>query len=205
MTNAARKPRIKRRPVDVRRISRRRSEPLPPPSRGFVLQMEFMRWCLYAIPFVLIPISLFFLIHARNDWNLAHDAKRWPTAPGVVVSTGIIDRSGKTFSFDPYVTYSYAVDGRSYVGDVLRTDGYDYSSRSGANAKLDEYPVGSAVDVRYDPHDPSRSVLEPGVGGRWWYGAGIGSALGIGGMYLLIFCIRDYWELRLPSSSMPTP
>jgi hypothetical protein len=74
-----------------------------------------------------------------------------------------------------------------------------------AEAKLAEYPVGSAVDVRYDPDDARRSVLESGGGGNWWLFAVAGVAAGGTGLILLGGSIRDVLVRRVHASVVRKP
>ena len=91
--------------------------------------------------------------------RLGRGSRAWPTAPGRVTASKIV--VGKYRSF--YVNYRYEVAGISYDGDVLQA-GHSASSRAQVEALEEQYAVGTAVSVHYDPDRPATSVLVPGVG-----------------------------------------
>jgi hypothetical protein len=131
--------------------------------------------------------------------NLATDSESWPTTPGVVTASWVEREMGsRSYSYEPHVTYSYAVEGAAYVGNDVRAGDFSISDRSDAEAIVAKYPVGSDVDVRYDPGDPGRAVLETGVSGAslfWmllWMVIGVGCA--VGGVVVLAPIIRDAWQ-----------
>ena len=68
-------------------------------------------------------------------------------------------RSGD--SFEPYVKYSYVVAGKSYINDKISPVNYLTEDENAARKAIAPYWVNAAVNVYYDPNDPSRSVLEP--------------------------------------------
>jgi len=80
------------------------------------------------------------------------------------------------------IRYRYAVDGNEYTGDEFRYSFYMNRQRMRAieiAAAQAAYPVGTRTRVAVDPHDPSRSVLEPGphFDDLLWIGAGLMFAL----------------------------
>jgi len=95
-------------------------------------------------------------------------ARRWLDAPGKVLSTDIQQRGGGSASrrtayyYFPLIHYSYVVNGRERQGSRLRFGLTSTRSRAGAAQILAPWPVGAAIQVRYDPDDPDQSVLEPG-------------------------------------------
>ena len=61
------------------------------------------------------------------------------------------------------IGYYFTVQSQNYRGDRVST----FDLRLGRNTErakslLARYPVGTQVEVSYDPSDPNRSVLEPG-------------------------------------------
>jgi hypothetical protein len=70
---------------------------------------------------------------------------------------------GQTF-YTADIKYAYTVQGVEYRSDVVVIGGHSY----GANATVKRYPLGKKVSVSYDPDNPGRAVLEPGV---FFYGA----------------------------------
>ena len=103
--------------------------------------------------------------------------RSWTRTLGNVVDNRIVETQtsdelgGVEWRYQPQVWYEYSVGGetftstRIYVGenDVV---GFRYSRH--AAKRLSRYPPGSPVTVYYDPHRPSRAVLEPGIDRRLW-------------------------------------
>jgi len=147
---------------------------------------------LYVLAVLLLVVGGFALFHGFGNRSLAVESKTWPTAPGVIVTSRVVEElSQKSSEWELRVTYSYTVAGTPYTGDVVRSGGFDYRNRKGAEAKLAAYPVGTTVAVRYDPGSPGRAVLESGGGGEWWLIAGGGFVAGVAGIALLVFLVRD--------------
>ena len=93
----------------------------------------------------------------------------WPTASGTVVQ-GVIrpysTRSGP--AYEVKVAYAFSVGGTSYAGSQIRFGQPEsYSSIARADKRIEPYREGKSVMVRYDPHDPWQSVLEPGPTDEW--------------------------------------
>jgi len=63
----------------------------------------------------------------------------------------------------PLLRYEYTVNGRCFVGTRVNTVGL--ASNRAARRAAARYPEGKEVEVWYDPRDPSRAVLEPGITG----------------------------------------
>lgn len=90
----------------------------------------------------------------------------WPTAAGIVKTSEIASYRVKGgHQFQARATYSYAVNGRPYSGDRIRFGNYA-GAKSVAEEDVARYRPGASVEVRYNPSDPSVSVLEPGTKGH---------------------------------------
>ena len=63
------------------------------------------------------------------------------------------------------VQFAYEVGGRSYKADTVSFSlrGVSSGDKSGAQAIVDRYPPGKAVQVAYDPSNRANGVLEPGI------------------------------------------
>jgi hypothetical protein len=138
-------------------------------------------------------------------WQLAGqllDARAspaWPTAAGVVVSSDIVPRAiGPKTTAHAEVLYRYEVDGVAYAGDRV-TFAPDMPMGWLAKRWAVAYSGGTEVAVRYDPRDPSNSVLEPGLSLR---GAVLAVLAGAGfivfglGAALVCFALSRHWRRR---------
>ena len=111
---------------------------------------------------------LLFYIAARR---YAKRAAKWPTVRGTIVASAVEkyeerDSSGSLrIAYRPAVEYSYAVNGRDYRGTQIRLMVQISGSEAAAAKVVARYPAGGAVDVHYDPNDPSTAALENSRGG----------------------------------------
>ncbi len=88
----------------------------------------------------------------------AVESEGWSTTAGEITSAKVL--SGR--SSRPAVEYVFQVSEKRYVGS--RREIKDYGAgRTAADTVLAEYPVGSRIKVYFDPSDPTRSVLKPGI------------------------------------------
>ena len=122
----------------------------------------------------------------RNLW-LAHASQKWPLADGeVVYSVGdssdsvTEDEDGertRSTSYSTRLVYRYTPGGMERYGNV-----WQFGQLSGASAEwaaniAEKYPKGQKLKVAYDPSNPDRCVLEPGIGSDAYWIPGIGLAL----------------------------
>jgi len=112
-------------------------------------------------------------------WNILQNAKAsssWPTAEGTVTISEVTRNSSADggVSYSPEVTYEYTASNQHYESYTIKFGENSYSSRRKAEGITSGYPVGKEVTVYYDPQDPGRSVLEPGVSGGSYIVLGIG-------------------------------
>jgi hypothetical protein len=119
----------------------------------------------------------------RRSRALVEAAKQWREAPGKVAATDVERRGGRTTAHDAYyvplIRYTYVVNGREREGARLRFGLVTARTRGGAEKMLAPWPAGAAIQVRYDPDDPDRSVLEPGKAG--------GNLLAVTILFLILF------------------
>lgn len=107
----------------------------------------------------------------RDIWRAAR-TRRWPTAPGNVVSAEELQHQrpvpegeggGTRIHYEARIHYEYNV-GRIHIGStVVRLGPTETSSEQQAQATLSRYLPGQTVQVAYNPEDPTESVLEPGL------------------------------------------
>lgn len=126
-------------------------------------------------------------------------ASDWPTASGIVVESDVRkkerrkqDGSGSYSVYTPRVVYKYEVADKSYQCDRIGYDDYESYIPSAGTAfdKVKEYSVGKAVEVRYDPLDPSNATLETSVGRFWCVMFLISAVSGGIGSLMLVSIVR---------------
>ena len=114
-------------------------------------------------------LSLWLVLHLSSNFYFSVASTHWPKTTAHVVSSAVYaSGAGAGATFSPQVKYEFETAGKSYqfnnIRYLLRTF-YNVDSATEVQAS---YPVGSIVSVAYDPQDPSRSVLEPGVPQGMW-------------------------------------
>lgn len=138
-------------------------------------------------------------------WRMrrASRSRAWPTVQGTLVSSTTASREAPPLPsrdgdaaasrpprtlYRPEVAYTYTVGGRSYTGTQLGLDEVEVSSERHAQAHAARYVPGAPVTVFHDPEDPSRAVLEPGVGAASWAIPAVGAVFLVvtGALYLFI-------------------
>lgn len=97
---------------------------------------------------------------------------KWPKVNGIIkVSEVKESRSGSSNgnSYEFAVEYDYVVEEKPYTNSLYSYKvTYNAANSRGARELVKKYPLDSLVDVYYDPKEPKRSVLLPGING-WSY------------------------------------
>jgi hypothetical protein len=76
------------------------------------------------------------------------------------------------------VRYEYEVEGKRYHSDrIAQSPNWNRGVADFATAVAQRYPVGSGVDVRYNPKRPGEAVLEARVPRSWIFALAIALAL----------------------------
>jgi hypothetical protein len=89
----------------------------------------------------------------------AKASMQWPSVQGTVVFSEMVmdtSTSSDIATWSPVVTYSYAVNGQA-----LQCSRVKFSPARGKKV-VAKYPKGNAVQVFFDPQQPSTAVLEKG-------------------------------------------
>jgi hypothetical protein len=99
--------------------------------------------------------------------RFAAASENWPPTTGTVRDASVVTLRiprGKTSvtGYRARIEFEYVVTGTAYRGDHLSFCQPPSLEKQAAEARLTPYPIGTQVEVRYDPTDPTRSVLEPG-------------------------------------------
>jgi hypothetical protein len=111
---------------------------------------------------------LFFVAYRRYQAR----ANAWPVTQGEIVSSVVEQRSstenGRTRRiYLPVVEFAYTVGGHRLHSRQVKLGLEVSGSESFAQGIVDRYPAGAAVEVHYDPQDPSNAALENPTGTNW--------------------------------------
>lgn len=131
--------------------------------------------------------------------------RSWPTTQGTIRSSRVTSREAPALQtetsydddapapaprilYSPQVEYTYTVEGQRYTGTELTLDSVEVSNKQHAQAHAARYAPGRPVTVFYDPEDPSRALLEPGVHSTSWAipAAGAACLFVTGAFYLFV-------------------
>ena len=132
--------------------------------------MEWHHWIALALVAAAAWSVQIRLRHARQARAMAG----WTPVTGSVVAHGIDETTSqdsdgdKDTSYAPCLTYAYEVDGATRQGTRIALDNLSFSSRSRAQAYLDERPIGSPIQVFVNPANPVEAVLSTERKSDWW-------------------------------------
>jgi hypothetical protein len=94
------------------------------------------------------------------------ESTRFAQAPAEIISSELKrnnSRDGDTFGVK--VQFRYTVDGREYSSDKYSFDNLSSSDSGWARQAVAKYFAGAQTTCYYDPADPSRAILKPGIDG----------------------------------------
>jgi hypothetical protein len=128
----------------------------------------------FVLPIVALLAAVFSVVSFSRTRRLASASARWPTAPGIVTTSGVIEeviedqgnsdksRIRKTYRYQVDLRYAYQVGKRDFVGTAANW-GWTaiYGLRELAEKAAGQYTKGQPVTVYYDPERPGNAVLEP--------------------------------------------
>lgn len=129
-----------------------------------------MKYGVYAFISVFALVGLGIMAFGISGVLDGSNSTSWPMVRGEVIKSEyvITKATQNSFRTEAQLRYRY-----NAVGNELESDriGFNYSGSGspGENRQLtNEYPVGSEVDVYYDPEDPKEALLRPGVAWEAW-------------------------------------
>ena len=127
------------------------------------------------VPVVIIAASMgmLMLLFFIASWLLSRRAADWPVVRGTVVSSGTekIEKNSdgrRSVTHAPAIEYAYRVNDIDYVSRQVKLGANLSASESYAAGIASRYPKGAAIDVHYDPANPSNAALENPAGTRWF-------------------------------------
>ncbi len=111
---------------------------------------------------MLLPVAAWAYATMRLEQAMAILSRSWPIVPGKIDTSDVSERrsyrSGRFWALD--VRYVYCVNGMDCVDTRLAFAPRWIGSQYIVDSLARRYPVGAAVDVRYDPDQPDEAVLE---------------------------------------------
>lgn len=118
--------------------------------------------------------------------SLARKTLQWPTVKGVIDESRVSSDASEMNDLLPHIKFSYLVDQKEYQ-QLLKFSGDITPSEEFSKSYVEKYPVGSSVQVYYDPDHPEIATLEPGPAQGDWLVLAIGLCVLVFGIVLFIF------------------
>jgi hypothetical protein len=117
----------------------------------------------------LVCIAIWLTVSLGNGFYLSMVSLRWPKVPVRITSSGVYTGNSSLGTwFAPDVEYDYRLSGRSYHSDKIRYLMQDFYEEEQARNVLAGYSPRAQAIAAYDPQNPARSVLEPGIPPSMW-------------------------------------
>jgi hypothetical protein len=116
---------------------------------------------LHPVGTAVIAIGVFLSAGYARDIYFGWKSKRWPRTQGRVIEWGLDAGPFGSGGRSALIGYEYEVSGVKYASRRL-----DYAGRGAgwsARRVLARYSQGESVGVSYDPSEPRRALLEPGI------------------------------------------
>ncbi len=108
----------------------------------------------------MFPLGALVFIGGLGDVVHAVQSANWPMATGKVLSSEVEHHFGKGPQFSANVRYEYQVDGQRLEGSTIHFSQRRFRFAANAEDAISRYPVGSEVNVLYDPDEPETAVLD---------------------------------------------
>ena len=149
------------------------------------------------IGFSLLLTGVVFLIIGLVAAKRAKAAQSWPTIPGRVLSSQVIEHESTdsehgttTVTYEPRVEYEYIVMGQAYTAKRIAfgANRFHYKKAEEIAAR---YPVGAQVNVRYNPDKVKDATLEANAAGGKLFLilGGVFGAIGLVTMVISLFSL----------------
>lgn len=113
---------------------------------------------------VLVAVGIGVLLIRRRSAAKQAASLAWPRCDGRITHAAVESARDKddNETYSAHIAYAYSVNGQSFNADRLTWGGRASSGDSrAAEAAVARYPVGSAVQITYNPENPAEAVLEP--------------------------------------------
>lgn len=119
------------------------------------------------------------IVYTLRSAALGRISLAWPSVTGEVSRALLVqEESGEGPLYRPSVSYRYSVDGRIYAGsNAFFGSRFGIPLRASVSARVSRLSSEGHVPVFYDPQDPSRSVLDPGL--HWPLAASAATGFGL--------------------------
>jgi hypothetical protein len=133
----------------------------PPATEGSM--PRWVKFLFMGLGAVIMAGTIWYFVYASQR---AAAAQEWPVAEGHVVANRVDisestdDDGDRVVNYDAVVTFEYPVGGRRYRSERLFLNAHElFETRDDADAFLSQYRPGTALDVSYNPEDPTDAAV----------------------------------------------
>ncbi len=142
------------------------------------------RW-IGLIGLLLSVAGIALIVFSFSRFEQARVRNNWPMVQATVTGSEI---TGNRVN-NPQVTYEYHVDGKTHDG-VSRVGAPGFGGKHKrlevAEVITEKYPVGSMLEVRYDPDNPAFSLVIVRASWAAYMKLSVGVFVLVGGIFLLV-------------------
>ena len=114
------------------------------------------------IGIVLIGVGILFIVLAQRTRTRSSAAAQWPTAPGRIIESRVVESQEWNSETDRYekrlnarIVYEYQVGQMVYRADRFAIG----SSVGSAAAAVQQHPVGRPMNIHFNPQNPGDAAL----------------------------------------------
>ena len=142
------------------------------------------------VGFVLLFIGVIFLVIGLVAAKRAKTAQSWPVIPGSVLNSTVVEHEStdsegsSSVSYEPKVEYQYNVMGQTYNAKRIAFGANRFDYRKAAEIAA-RYPVGTQVNVHYNPDKVQDATLETSAAGGKLFTI-LGAVMGAAGLVTMI-------------------
>lgn len=118
-------------------------------------------------PYFYALLAAGFVVIGLYDLYFSNVSKSWPSTMGIIAASNVSVPS-KHDLWGVYVRYEFVVNGVQHSSHTYRFGGSPHFSQHAAEIVVAQYVPGDPVKVFYDPNNPDRAVLAPGIDSDNW-------------------------------------
>src|SRR5215469_13885011 len=100
-----------------------------------------------------------------HDYYKQFESRNFPSVTGTITLSKLeshTSKKGGTY-YEAVINYQYKVGDQAFRGDKLVFGEYESAHLPNDATTVNSHPVGSAVQVYYNPNNPDEALLYPGI------------------------------------------
>lgn len=128
--------------------------------------VKTMGWPFTIIYVLVILVVLYFILVSIPK---AIETQNWSTTNGKIIDNKIVKATHTNRKHERItvvsiaIDYEYTVNGQAYTGTVKKRAERENNSKALHDYLLQQYPIGDALSVFYNPDKPKESTIQKGL------------------------------------------